>query len=138
MVLRFGGSGGLFPEREAIYERLANGAGATKISNSVVGGGWSSTTFTATTDTALLGIIYYFRVIASPAAWDFGVQVTQSGTGFDVVLMTESATYTSGIQTTYFARPIYLKKGDTVVFYMNYSGNMTLNFWGNVIVAVLS
>ena len=138
MVLDFANSGGLFPEQEYIYEKLQNGAGATKISNSVVANGWNTTAFTATKDTILFSINYYFRVIAAPANWDFYVQITQAGTSFNVAQMTENATFSSGIQTVHFNEPIYLKNGDTVKFYMSYGGNMTLNFWGDVLVAVMS
>lgn len=137
MVLDLG-SGGLFQDRDVLYDQLQNGAGATKISNAVHAGGWSTTTFTATTDTVLIGINYYFRVIASPAAWDFYVEVTQSGTSFNIAQMTETGTFTSGIITVHFNTPIYLKSGDTVKYIMSYAGNMTLNFWGDVIVAVMS
>jgi len=125
---------GLFPAREAEYGNLVNGGGATKISNSILNGGWTSTTFTATKKTALIGLFYYFRVSASPAAWDFRVTVNQNGTNFNVVQITETATYMSE-KSIYFNIPILLTAGDTVTFAMDYGGNMTLNFWGNVIVA---
>jgi hypothetical protein len=124
----------LFGVRTQTYEKLKNGAGATKLNNATVANGWSSTTFTATADTILIGINYYFRVIAAPGAWNFYVEITQSGSAFNVAQMTENATFTSGIQSVQFNTPIYLRTGDTIKYVMTYAGNMTLHFWGDVVV----
>ena len=127
----------LFAKNPLKYEKLRNGGAAVKINNCTIGGGggWFGTVYSGTRDSIIIGVMYYFRVIASPAAWDFGIGIVQKGSGIDISLMTESTTFTSGMQTVYFTKPIYMSRGDIVNMYMNYAGSMTLNWWGNVIVA---